>query len=378
MALDENDKKEIQKILKEGSYTVSQEELANQLDLSGQDQSSVSKLLKASQLAYALSELHTKIDDSLIYFTIVKSLFLNFKTSRNFPYLNSAIESTSQKGKWQVNMSVNQFFGSGTGVSGAKNYYVLSGVGLTLAISSGNGIDNLSQDIRWYWGQPRDQIHFALRDPQEMNINAENFKERVSSRLKKALNEKSFVDLFSSSELEDLHPETIERLLQKRVDAFADIFFRPTIRVHVQEQSIEGGSNAVAGEGEIIFSFPNMKELIHQIQQSLASGNAQKLNQQGAQNSSQKLNEELNRNLNFILTQEWIHSLQKEEPSYSENWAFYNSPFNVYIIYGDDDKNWYENQPVEKDAKDLAEEFVRSLSRVSSNLTIWRHPQESN
>jgi hypothetical protein len=330
-------KEKLRKVIQTGSYTVSHEEFQYQWDLGAKDTSLESQLLKALELTHALDRYSQKMPKKNFEQAFIPILELIVEI-QNFPYLVS-YENSSEKNLY-LSLKLNRLaYGGGVGPVGAIRYYVYRGLSLELDI-------NERGESKVTWGRPSRQSRFVLRDPKFIEVNSESFVKRVDQRLREIAQRHSNVSLLALTNSDLETPEALEKKIQVVFNVFADAFWKEPVQVNVLKQGLEGNSNAYILDGEMYLSYPYIKN----IQRTL----------QGVFSKDQKL-AQIERNLLFISAQEWIHLLQQETDVYAPNNAFYNNPMNAYVAFGSEGTRWYEEQPIEKDAKTSAELFVKDL-----------------
>ena len=330
-------KEKILEMIKSGSYVVSEESIDQQWDLSGSDHSPTSLRLKALDLAYAISRIQSMVSTENFHLA-TKTLLEQMLLLKNFPYVISATEAPDTS--LSLSTHINKFDIGGIGVAGVNRYYALSGLGIKFKITP-------QGEVQRNWGQPKDQFWFLLQDPKTINVDSKTFMEKVSRSL--SLLCKGDIESFqklSPSELSK--PETLTLWLQKNSDILANLFWQNPVEIIVSSTPLKGGSNAYTDKDaqQISFSFPYVESVLQTLKNSFDDKNS--LSQ-------------IHKNLVFILIQEWVHILQGQEKAYDNN-SFYNDPADAFLIYGQVGVSWYEDQPIEKDAKQLARAFVKNLN----------------
>lgn len=330
-----------EQMIRSGAYTVSAKGLSGQWDLAAVDHSPHAQLLKSLELAHSVSELIAKTPSENLEI-VLPAIMTQFVALKNFPRLISIEPIHSNNTFLKLRLEINNhMFGGGLGPKGANRYYIVEGTYLVIDIKD-NGEYNVS------WGQPRDQTWTVLRDPQYFTSDTSKFVNRVKVRLQElALNAKNSRNLFNSLKTEDLSTQqNLELWLTKISDTYSEVFWKEPVSITVTTDPLEGGDNAHVKDGKIYFSYSYIQSIYSDLSRSFSQEAALK---------------QINRHLLFLITQEWVHTLQVAEPSYEENMGFYNNPAQAYLIFGSEGVKWYDQQPIEKDAKDLAENFVQNI-----------------
>ncbi|MAX66619.1 MAG: hypothetical protein QF441_13190 [Bacteriovoracaceae bacterium] len=328
-------------LIDSGYYTVSTPNAITQFDVAGKDGSALAKIEKSLMLANAIENILQKSQGQAS--KILRGIFEVFVDTKNFPYIAYGPYISSQKIK--INLEINQLSeGAGTGIPGAQRYYLLKGLGITLDIFP-------EGDTQITFGRTKEQNWFVLRHPRFMQSETSPFVSRIDKKLAQISKQNQTFLLLNSKTV--LTKDLLQDQLQSLLNDFADAFWRDPINLVIKEQ-LEGGANAYLTDGKIFFSFNNLKHKYKLIAQRL---------------SEEKTLQQITRHIYFILTQEWIHSLQKDESTYTENFMSYNNAYDAYLAYGYLGINeWYNGQMIENDAKKSARKFVKSLkfSHLSS------------
>lgn len=307
---------DIIKMITSGAYTVIEENIDQQVDLAGVDTSVESVYKKALKLIYTLDKLIVNdVSDELM-----SSYYKHASETKVFSYVKT-IHSDA------LDTVIHSYSKSKVGPKGSYNFYVMENIDLKITKAGHQ------------WGYPKDQKRFLLKDPKFMKINSYRFKKRIKNTLLTwtTLNEfEDLVEMYYESPISS--SDELRSWAQTMLDQMSNMFWQDPIKVEIVESPMQGRT-AYLEEQKIYVSSTNFFNLQSQI--------------------SEENKDILLHHLMYVMIQEWVHYLQKSKTDlYAENFAFYNDAVNAYRIFGNEGTRWYKEQPIEKDAQDIAESFV--------------------
>ena len=306
---------DILEFITSGAYTVTAKALANQVDLAGVDTSTEGVYTKALRLTYVLDKLiQNHVPDHLL-----NTYFKHAAETKTFTYIENVHAHA-------IDTFVHSYSKVGIGPREAYHFYVMENVSIKM---TGNGV---------IWGQPKDQHRYILRDPRFMVVLSRAFEKRISKTLDVWTSLREFEDLIDDYYEKGVSSEEdLKVWLQAAINQLADIFWQEPLTVSMFSGP-SYGRNAYLDGQTIYFSSQEMLNL-----QSLVKDAPV----------------EFLKHLLNVSVQEWVHYLQRHKPDlYADNNAFYNDAVVAYQIFGNEGIRWYEDQPIEKDAHEIASGFV--------------------
>lgn len=325
-------------LLQSGYFTVTKEDVLTQLDVAGEDGSRLGLFSKSRDLAYSLSQAKALIPPDR-WNQVVQVLFDQLNQIKIFPLVTNIKE---ENGKLVIDTIINKVDAGLVGVDGVKRYYVQYGIGLQFLIDN-NGV------VQKNWGQAKDQIWTLLRDPESMGINTEKFVGKVSKTLQLECDDPLI------NHIRSLSPETIadrvklESWMQQIFANFAEKFWQDEPTLILDDSLPSHGYAAYASQAQqnITISYAQIGALYENLQKMYPQQSAFEM---------------LRSSILQDVAHEWTHLLQHGQLPYENNLLFYNNGDKAFIVMGYKGTEWYENQPVEKDAFAIAGQFVQETN----------------
>lgn len=306
---------DILEFITSGEYTVTAQHLANQVDLAGVDVSVEGVYTKALKLTYLLD----KLIQNHVPGHLLNSYFKHAAETKTFAYIESIHAHA-------IDAFVHSYSKVGIGPKEAYHFYVMEQVSVKM---TANGV---------IWGQPKNQHRYMLRDPRFMVVLSRAFEKRISKTLDVWTSLGEFEDLVDDYYETDVNTEEgLHKWLQSAVNQLADIFWQEPLTVSM-------------------FSGPSYGRNAYLDGQTIYISSEEMLNLQSLVKDAP---EEFIKHLLNVTVQEWVHYLQRHKPDlYADNNAFYNDGVVAYQIFGNEGVRWYKDQPIEKDAHEIANGFV--------------------
>lgn len=317
--------KKFEAVLNSGIFTVSQKNKNEHIDILSVDSDNETRLLKLLALAYSVSELNEKTTDK-IRSTMIPSLVQLFVEQKNWPWLVAV-------GTPSVTFAINTAQGSSLGPEGAKNYYILEGTSISISL--------VGKPISW--GQPSNQSRHILRDPSLYTPTPTPFLKKLEALLERVAQDLKQSQYFVKNNIDMTSPESLKILSQTLVNTVLDYNLASTpISVQVASDIQLSGVTAHFSPKDRVITFDyNYFKSVRAI----------------------TTDAEFQRYFIAVLAQEIIHGLQHDTPAaYDENIRYYNSGPVAYQLMGKVGGRWYNDQPLEKDAHQLAAKFVETLN----------------
>lgn len=309
-------KTKIMLMISKGEYVITAKDLSQQVDLTGSDSSNESIYRKAIELTSIIDQLKAnKVSTDLTntYYKQASETKTFARLTEFYPhYLKGFIHSykaTSIGDREVYNFSVFESHG----VNITKEGYAI--------------------------GQPKNQKSFLLKNPQFMYVPSKDFTKRVGATLDFWSQTKEFRELIGHYYNQPINnSEELRLWLQKAVDQLADVFWQDSLQVGVSMNiSPEGGEFYLDGQRIYV----NGQSLFVLNKKLTAAP------------------DEFLKHLIYKVTQEWVHYLQRLKPDlYNDNISFYNDSEKTKLMFGKPGEKWYKDQPLEKDADDIAKNFV--------------------
>ena len=298
-----------------GAYTVTSNKLSGQVDLAGVDTSNESIYRKALKLTYVLDKLiqnHVPQD-------LLNTYFKHAAETKMFAFVEKVHAHA-------IDTFVHSYSKVGIGPKEAYHFYVMEEMSIKM---TRNGV---------VWGQPKNQHRYMLRDPNFMYAPSRSFEKRISKTLDVWTSLGEFEDLVEDYYKKGVSTEEDLKLwLQTAMNQLADIFWQEPLEI-VVFPGPSYGRNAYLDGQTIFFSSEELLNLQELVKDSPVVFLKHLLN---------------------VSVQEWVHYLQRHKPDiYAKNNAFYNDAVVAYQLFGNEGVRWYKDQPIEKDAHEIASGFV--------------------